>query len=92
MPGSGLERLGVEEWPCVDRASSGYDGSGLLDGPAVIAPLCGADGSLRGSGSAGGSGAEVAPEEPPDVLIGSGESTSFLFLLATAGHCVGFGG
>ena len=55
-PGSGLDRLGAEEWPWVERASCG-SASGREEGPATGAVEFsdGAGvGSRRGSGSGGG--------------------------------------
>ena len=83
VPGSGFDRFGVEEWPCVERASSASV-TGCEDDEAATIPLCGADGSLLASGSGGGGAcpAEEGADELADVLIGSGDSGSLRFLLA----------
>lgn len=81
LPGSGLERLGLEEWPWVERASWSSVGAGPVDEDCST-PLCGAEGSRRTSGSLGDAGRpDEAVEEVADVLIECGGSTSFRFLL-----------
>ena len=101
LPGSDFERLGAEEWPCVERASCGPWPDGCVDGAAeTFLDDDGCDGagvgSRLGSGSGGGS-ARTAAEEPdevvPDVLIGSGVKLlvrSFLFFAGEPGVMTGF--
>lgn len=78
VAGSDFERLGADEWPWVERASLGSS-AGCEDGPET-APLCGADGSLLGSGSGGGSPLDEGIDGLADVFIDSAESISLRFL------------